>query len=124
MAQSLTPKPATKGTLPNPSSLAYSPVSPQVLAMVNASLRSGPSLMQSEVTFSHSVKLTAKLLQLQEKFPMLRPNLSNFQLQMSKSISDVLESENDVAVRWVLLSTVGGSGCGLMTWLWVANKKN
>jgi hypothetical protein len=54
--------------------------------------------MQGEVIFSHTVKLMGKLLQLQEEVPMLRPNLTNFQLQLSKSISDVLESQDDIEV--------------------------
>lgn len=72
--------------------------------MMDVSLKKGPSLMQSEVIFSHSVKLIGKLLQLQEKVPDLRAALSNLQLQISKSVADVLESEEDVEVsRWAIL---------------------
>ena len=61
-------------------------------------LSTGPSLMQREVLFSHCVKITGKLLMLQDDIPTLRPSLSNFQLQLSKNISDVLKSEDDVKV--------------------------
>ncbi len=67
----------------------------QILNLMHTSLRKGPSLMQSEVMFSHSVKLLGKLLQLQEKIPSLRPNLSNLQLQISATVSEVLESNDD-----------------------------
>lgn len=78
------------------------------MGMVDVSLKKGPSLMQSEVIFSHSVKLIGKLLQLQEKVPDLRAALSNLQLQISKSVADVLESEEDVEVSRCTISSYFG----------------
>ncbi len=58
--------------------------------------------MQCEVIFSHSVKLIGKLIQLKKGIARLGANLSNVQLQLSKTISEVLESKEDVEVILLL----------------------
>lgn len=68
---------------------------------MSVSLRKGPTLMQSEVIFSHSVKLLGKLLQLQGEIPSLRPNLTNLQLQISAKVTEVLELKEDIDVSCI-----------------------
>ena len=65
--------------------------------------------MQSEVVFSHSVKLITKLVDLQQNMQEIRSGLSNFQLYISRIISKVLESEDDVEVHIFIMSPVYNS---------------
>lgn len=74
------------------------------MELVDASLKKDTSMMQCEVIFSHSVKLTGKLLKLQDQVTQLRPCLSNFQLQLSKSIAQTLQSTEDVEVKCTINS--------------------
>lgn len=80
----------------------------QVIDTVKTSLRKGPSPMQTEIMFSNMVKLIGSLLRLQKKYALqlhqgqcslLRPHLSGLQLHISKTVSGVLEEEDDMEVR-------------------------
>ena len=57
------------------------------------------SLSQSEVMCSTTVELIGSLLQQQAKYPVLKPHLSNLQLQISKKLSELLEGKEDEKVR-------------------------